>query len=84
MENLSNKLGLIDCLEEQVFLKKKPFLGICVGMQLIADYGLENLKTKGLGWIKGEVKHLNFNNICKKKNLKIPHIGWNSININAY
>tara|TARA_B100001175_G_C19405414_1_gene588396 strand:- start:63 stop:713 length:651 start_codon:yes stop_codon:yes gene_type:complete len=83
MLNLSVRPELIDHLKDHALSKKKPFLGICVGMQLIANYGLENGKTLGLGWIKGKVKHLNFNGICKRNNLKIPHMGWNSLNINC-
>ena len=55
--------------------KKKPVLGICLGMQLLFDYSAENGKTKGLGLIKGSVEKFDF----KKKNIKIPNIGWNKI-----
>ena len=79
MENLSNKPGLLENLEEFVFIKKKPFLGICVGMQLIAEYGLENGKTNGLGWIEGRVKHLDIQGNLSKEKLKIPHMGWNNL-----
>tara|TARA_Y100000034_G_C6890205_1_gene409390 strand:+ start:1163 stop:1765 length:603 start_codon:yes stop_codon:yes gene_type:complete len=72
MKNLIN-LGLDKCLYEQVIIKKKKFLGICLGMQLIAEEGFENQNTKGLGWIKGSVKKLEVNG------LKLPHIGWNNI-----
>ena len=82
MENLSNKPGLLDNLEEFVFIKKKPFLGICVGMQLIAEYGLENGKTNGLGWIEGRVKHLDIQGNLSKEKLKIPHMGWNNLKVN--
>jgi len=57
-------------------------LGICVGMQLMAEYGLENGKTNGLGWIKGIVKHLDWFGNCKKNKLKIPHMGWNNVKVN--
>ena len=82
MQNLSNKPGLLDHLEEFVFIKKKPFLGICVGMQLTAEYGLENGKTNGLGWIEGRVKHLDIQGDLSKEKLKIPHMGWNNLKIN--
>ena len=58
-------------LENEVLKKHKPFLGICVGMQLLADVGEEFGQHKGWGWIKGDVK--------KIKSKKLPHIGWNDI-----
>ncbi len=82
MTNLSNTPGLLENLEEFVLIKKKPFLGICVGMQLIAEYGLENGKTRGLGWIKGRVKHLDILGNLTKNKLKIPHMGWNNLKVN--
>ena len=82
MKHLVDKPGLLEHLEDFVLYKKKPFLGICVGMQLMAEYGLENGKTNGLGWIKGIVKHLDWFGNCKKNKLKIPHMGWNNIEIN--
>ena len=71
---------LVETLKDQVITKKKPFLGICVGMQILADYGYENQKTRGLSWINGNVKPLK-NFINHSQNLKIPHMGWNSLNI---
>lgn len=65
--------GLIDALEKNVLQSGKPFLGICVGMQLLADEGLEHGHYKGLGWIGGKVDKLGLND----KTLKIPHMGWN-------
>jgi glutamine amidotransferase len=73
MENL-NKFGLVNILNNEVCLKKKPFLGICLGMQLIADLGTENGSTKGLSWIDGKVIQI------KDENKRIPHLGWNNIN----
>jgi glutamine amidotransferase len=68
---------LIPTLEEEVFGKKKPFLGICVGMQLLAEKGLENGEFTGLGWISGKVDKIeNTNN-----SLRIPHMGWNNLEI---
>ena len=55
--------------------KKKPVLGICLGMQLLFDYSVENGKTKGLGLLKGSVKKFDF----KNKEIKIPNIGWNKV-----
>ena len=71
---------LVETLKDQIIEKKKPFLGICVGMQILADYGYENQKTKGLSWINGNVKPLK-NFIDNSQNLKIPHMGWNSLSI---
>jgi glutamine amidotransferase len=75
MAGLESLPSMLDVLKEQVHVKKKPFLGICVGMQLLADEGLEHGRTKGLGWIKGRVVAI----APKKKNLKIPHMGWNEL-----
>ena len=73
MENLKKK-NLISILNEEVIIKKKPFLGICLGMQLIFDKGYEPFECRGLGWISGEVVK-----IKNQINLKIPHLGWNTI-----
>jgi len=69
--------GLDETLNEFVLEKKKPILGICVGMQLFAKIGYESKETKGFGWIDAEVRKIN--NINKK--IKIPHMGWNEIEI---
>jgi len=69
--------GLDETLNEFVLEKKKPILGICVGMQLFAKIGYESEETKGFGWIDAEVRKIN--NINKK--IKIPHMGWNEIEI---
>ena len=69
---------LVETLKFQVITKKKLFLGICVGMQILADNGYENKKTKGLSWINGDVKPLK-NFISTSKKLKIPHMGWNNL-----
>ena len=69
--------GLEDVLNEFVKDKNKPLLGICVGMQMFADIGYEEVETKGFGWIKGEVLKINNQN----EKYKLPHIGWNEINI---
>ena len=76
MNGLKSLPGMIDILNEIVLQRKKPFLGICVGMQLLAIEGKEKGNHKGLGWIKGKVVK-----IKKNKKLKIPHMGWNTVKI---
>ena len=78
MDRINKTKDLVGTLNDQIITKKKPFLGICVGMQILADYGYENKKTKGLSWINGEVKSMkNFTD--NSQNLKIPHMGWNNL-----
>jgi imidazole glycerol-phosphate synthase subunit HisH len=67
--------GMIEVLEESVRRRGKPFLGICVGLQLMAERGLEHGLTPGLGWIEGEVRAIE---PCDPS-LKIPHMGWNTL-----
>ena len=69
--------GLVDSLNDFVMINKKPLLGICVGLQMFADVGYEETETKGLGWISGKVTRINNQN----GKYKLPHIGWNQINI---
>lgn len=69
--------GMVDALEQSVRKKGKPFLGICVGMQLMADRGREYRVTRGLGWIAGEVDRIT----PATAELKIPHMGWNTLNM---
>ena len=69
--------GMIDALEHTVHKKGKPFFGICVGMQLMAERGREYRITPGLGWIAGEVDRIT----PSDPNLKIPHMGWNTLNM---
>ena len=69
--------GMIDALEEAVQGRGKPFLGICVGLQLMAERGLEHGVTPGLGWIKGEVRAI----VPADPALKIPHMGWNTLRV---
>jgi len=76
MDELLN-LGLVEVLNEAVIKNKKPFLGICLGMQLMAKLGHENFKTKGLGWIDAEI--IKFDLEKQNKTLKIPHVGWNNV-----
>jgi glutamine amidotransferase len=74
MNNL-NDHNLVDLLTEEVVIKQKPFLGICLGMQLIMENGNEPYECKGLGWIEGEVKKFEL------LGLNIPHMGWNNIKV---
>src|SRR6476646_4537385 len=69
--------GLIAALEEAVRQKGRPFLGVRGGMQLLSERGLEFVETPGLGWIKGEVRAIE----PKDPALKIPHMGWNTLNV---
>jgi len=73
MDGLKKMPGMIEELSKNVLVKEKPFLGICVGMQLLANFGYENGKYAGLGWIDGEIKKL------PQKNVKLPHMGWNEV-----
>ncbi|HEY9011828.1 MAG TPA: imidazole glycerol phosphate synthase subunit HisH [Devosia sp.] len=66
--------GMVEVLEERVIRAGTPFLGICVGMQLMADEGREKTVTRGLGWIPGAVVRLE-----PKGDLKVPHMGWNTL-----
>jgi len=67
--------GMIETLHDQVISRGKPFLGICVGCQLMAERGLEKEASEGLGWIAGEVVEIEPADPC----LKIPHMGWNNL-----
>jgi len=69
--------GMVAAMTEAVRTKGKPFLGICVGMQLMAERGREYVVTEGLGWIKGEVDRITPSDSA----LKIPHMGWNTLNL---
>jgi glutamine amidotransferase len=77
VDALNNINGLVDSLNEFAINNKKPLLGICVGLQMFADIGYEQTKTKGLGWISGKVLQIDNQN----GKYKLPHIGWNQINI---
>ena len=81
MKRMRKMNGFVETLNDQIIIKRKPFLGICVGMQILASFGYENQKTKGLSWIDGDVRSLK-NTICESQNLKIPHMGWNNLSIN--
>ncbi|MBI2023017.1 imidazole glycerol phosphate synthase subunit HisH [Candidatus Giovannonibacteria bacterium] len=74
MEKIKKTIHL-DILENEIIRNKKPFLGICVGMQVLADRGFEFGEHVGLGWIHGEVKKMSTGG------LPLPHIGWNNVSI---
>ena len=67
--------GLVEALEERVIGRGVPFLGVCVGMQLLATRGLEHGATPGLGWIEGEVRLIE----RSARSIKVPHMGWNDV-----
>lgn len=69
------ELNLIEALKEEVLVKKKPFLGICLGMQLTARMGEEGGPCDGLGWIDANVRRFDFDS----KEFKVPHMGWNDV-----
>lgn len=71
--------GMVEALEETVIRGGRPFLGICVGMQLMASRGLEHETTQGLGWIEGDVTMIR----PRDPALKIPHMGWNTLDIRS-
>ena len=77
IDALNSIKGLVDTLNEFAINNKKPLLGICVGLQMFADIGYEETETKGLGWISGKISKINNQN----GKFKLPHIGWNQINI---
>jgi|TARA_B110000914_G_scaffold218233_1_gene225291 glutamine amidotransferase len=76
-EGIKNIKGLDDVLNESVINKKKPIYGICAGMQLFGTTGYEEEETAGLNWIKGNVVRMN----PGTTNLKIPHMGWNELDV---
>jgi imidazole glycerol-phosphate synthase subunit HisH len=69
--------GMVEALDEAVRQKGRPFFGICVGMQLLAERGREYEVVEGLGWIPGEVDRI----VPSDPNLKIPHMGWNTLSV---
>ena len=77
IDALKNISGMIDVLNEFVINNKKPLFGICVGLQMFANIGYEEKETEGLGWIPGKVSKID----NQKGKYKLPHIGWNQINI---
>ena len=77
VDSLTSISGLVEALKEFVIINNKPLLGICVGLQMFADVGYEEAETKGLGWISGKVSKID----NQKGKFKLPHIGWNEIEI---
>ena len=77
IDALNNISGLVDTLNDFAIIKKKPLLGICVGLQMFADIGYEETETEGLSWIAGKVSKIDNHN----GKYKLPHIGWNQIKI---
>ena len=77
VEALNSINGLVDTLNNFAINNKKPLLGICVGLQMFADVGYEETETKGLGWVPGKVSKID----NQDGKYKLPHIGWNQINI---
>lgn len=75
MSNL-RELGLVDALEEQVLGRRKPFLGICLGMQLLVEDSAEQGFSTGLGWIGGHVSAVEATD-----DLRVPHVGWNNLHL---
>ncbi|MAC77556.1 MAG: imidazole glycerol phosphate synthase subunit HisH [Rhodobacteraceae bacterium] len=75
MSELKGHKGIFDAMVEAVTVKGRPFMGICVGMQLMATRGLEYQDTAGLGWIAGEVDRI----VPSDPALKVPHMGWNDL-----
>lgn len=75
MRGLHSLSGMIEALNEQILQKQKKFLGICVGMQMMFERGLEHGEHQGLRWLKGQVIKLD------APSLKIPHMGWNNLTI---
>jgi imidazole glycerol-phosphate synthase subunit HisH len=72
-----NDLNLVDILNEEVLIKKKPILGICLGMQLLAKYSEEG-NVNGLGWFDADIVKFNIKDTFK---YKVPHVGWNQIQL---
>jgi len=77
LSSLKKINGMVEGLQSQILKNKKPFLGICVGMQLLADFGFEYGKHPGLGFVAGNVVEIDHQN----NRLKVPHVGWNNISI---
>ena len=75
MDGIKKISGMQDQLNEFVIIKKRPFFGICVGMQMLADMSEENGKHDGFGWVKGKIKKL------PSTKIKMPHMGWNKIKV---
>ena len=79
-EGLRGIPGLVEAMDERVRVGGAPFLGVCVGMQLLATRGLEHGETPGLGWIAGEVCEIERTDPA----IKVPHMGWNDVALTAH
>ena len=79
-EGLTAIPGLVEAMAERVHVGGAPFLGICVGMQLLASQGVEHGVTAGLGWIAGEVRLIERTDPM----IKVPHMGWNDVDVTAH
>ncbi|GLV20885.1 imidazole glycerol phosphate synthase subunit HisH [Sphingobium sp. TomMM35A] len=79
MDALSAIPGMIDAMNEAVGERGTPFLGVCVGMQLLADAGEEFGRHEGLGWVPGTVRRIEPNDPA----IKVPHMGWNKVTLNG-
>ena len=79
-EGLRGIPGLVEAMDERVRVGGAPFLGVCVGMQLLATRGLEHGETAGLGWIAGEVREIERTDPA----IKVPHMGWNDVALTAH
>ncbi len=77
MENLK-RLQLVSLLKRKVLGEETPILGICLGMQIMSERSDEGI-LPGLGWVEGETIHFRFNSDCLDRDLKVPHMGWNTI-----
>ena len=74
--------GLLELLRSEVIYKRKKFLGICVGMQLMVDFSLEKQRTEGLCWLEGHLKKIKTKGLdYLGRDYKIPHMGWNNLQI---
>jgi glutamine amidotransferase len=80
MDAVRARPGLVEAMAEGVRRRGAPFLGVCVGMQLLATHGLEFGAHEGLGWIPGEVRRLRPANA----RLKVPHMGWNDLDVRGH
>ncbi|OGD71830.1 imidazole glycerol phosphate synthase, glutamine amidotransferase subunit [Candidatus Collierbacteria bacterium RIFCSPHIGHO2_02_FULL_49_10] len=74
------ELGLLDVLREEIVAKAKPFLGICLGMQLLADRSFEFGEHEGLGLVRGDVVKFEFGD----EKLRVPHVGWNDVDFRRF
>jgi len=71
------RLKLIEALDEQIFVKKKPYLGICLGLQFLATKSFEHGEHQGFGWVKGITRKIK----PESRQFRIPHIGWNEVTV---